>query len=316
MSFWDKGNNQEPVSEYEMIKEIMPDQEIENVRPVNRNDSSPHQSLISNSSYELSKSDSSILEEAELRLQQAKLYEMLIKHDIFEGVTANPTALRNVQEELKNYIIERLEILLGIRQRTAIKEEPTNIVVESDFNDIEIEFLKKLSYMGTKGESTKGKARNAQVTVQEQPKEVSLRPLRIKENRENTPKIVPANIARPILASQSNNVQREVRRSESENVVKKVPQRKTIEQLAMEDIQKMKDRKPIGEMTTQELLDANAKIKSTGKKKPKNALPAPAIENLVAHYSQQQNSGNVMSSGGVDITGLVNNIVSKKNRES
>ena len=107
----------------------------------------------SKSVYKLDTRESNILSDATVRLEQARLYDMLIKHDLFAGVKANPKALQNVQNELKQYIVSRLEVLLGIRQEKKEKDQPKQLVVESPFNDVEIEFLKALSYKGTKGAS-------------------------------------------------------------------------------------------------------------------------------------------------------------------
>ena len=103
--------------------------------------------------YNLNNRESSILNDATVRLEQARLYDMLIKHNLFAGVKAHPRALENVQNELKSYIVNRLEILLGIKQEKKEQTQPKQLVVDSPFNDVEIEFLKALSYKGTKGAS-------------------------------------------------------------------------------------------------------------------------------------------------------------------
>ena len=105
------------------------------------------------SAYKLDRRESSVVNESMVRLEQARLYDMLIKHDLFAGVKAHPNALRNVQNELKKYIVDRLEILLGIKQEKSLKERPKEFIVDSPFNDIEIDFLKALSFKGTKGAS-------------------------------------------------------------------------------------------------------------------------------------------------------------------
>lgn len=112
------------------------------------------------SAYRLDERESTVLSDATIRLEQARLYDMLIKHDLFAGVKAHPAALRNVQNELKQYIVSRLEILLGIKQEKVQKEEKKQVIVESPFNDVEIEFLKALSYKGTKGASAQAKPKH------------------------------------------------------------------------------------------------------------------------------------------------------------
>lgn len=64
---------------------------------------------------EVEKDSSSVINNARIRLEQGRLYEMLIKHNLFEGVDAMPQAIDKVQSEIKQFIVERLEILLGMR---------------------------------------------------------------------------------------------------------------------------------------------------------------------------------------------------------
>jgi len=111
------------------------------------------------SAYKLDRRESSVVNESMVRLEQARLYDMLIKHYLFVGVKAHPNALRNVQNELKSYIVDRLEILLGIKQEKSKKEGPKEFIVDSPFNDVEIDFLKALSYKGTKGASRQAQAK-------------------------------------------------------------------------------------------------------------------------------------------------------------
>ena len=63
----------------------------------------------------LQEEEISVVDNARIRLEQGRLYEMLIKHNLFEGVDAMPQAVAKVQTEIKEFIIERLEILLGMK---------------------------------------------------------------------------------------------------------------------------------------------------------------------------------------------------------
>ena len=117
--------------------------------------------------YNLNRQESSVVNDATIRLEQARLYDMLIKHDMFKGVKANPSALANVKNELKTYIVSRLEILLGIRKEKPDRVEkvaPIEVEVDSPFNDVEIEFLKALSYKGTKGASAEAVSKKLKAT--------------------------------------------------------------------------------------------------------------------------------------------------------
>ena len=102
------------------------------------------------STFELSHNESNVIYNARLRLEQAKLYELLINHNLFEGVEASQEAIKNVQNELKFYIVKRLEILLGLREPTV---KAASVIVDAQFNDVEVDFLKQLAYKGTFGTS-------------------------------------------------------------------------------------------------------------------------------------------------------------------
>lgn len=89
-----------------------------------------------------------VLSDARLRLEQGKLYEMIMNHDLFGGVEADPRAAKSVQKQIRNFARERMEIMLGIRQETL----PINgTIVSSPFNELEVDVLKKLASAASKG---------------------------------------------------------------------------------------------------------------------------------------------------------------------
>lgn len=158
-TFWDKDNP----SEYEELQETieeqaqtlldeMDEEEMEEEFEEEYDEDFEEDQSEAESAYNLNNRENSIVNESAIRLEQARLYDMLIKHDMFAGVKAHPKALRNVKAELKRYIVERLEILLGIKQEK-IQQAPKQMSVEFPLNDVEIEFLKALSFKGTKGAS-------------------------------------------------------------------------------------------------------------------------------------------------------------------
>ena len=59
--------------------------------------------------------DASVMADARLRLEQGRLYEMLLEHSLFKDVDADARAIKNVEREIKAYIRERLEILVGLK---------------------------------------------------------------------------------------------------------------------------------------------------------------------------------------------------------
>jgi hypothetical protein len=152
---WD---DEETVSEYDLIAEDAQKaeelaEEYASKPSVVEADEEQLEEIAEESAFELNHNESNVIYNARLRLEQAKLYELLINHNLFEGVDASPEAIKNVQNELKFYIVKRLEILLGIREPVVRVE---SAVAELPFNDIEIDFLKQLAYKGTFGKSEEG----------------------------------------------------------------------------------------------------------------------------------------------------------------
>ena len=60
-----------------------------------------------------------VLSDARLRLEQGRLYEMVMNSDLFEGSDCDPKAIKNVEKEIRNFAKERMEIMLGMRQETS-----------------------------------------------------------------------------------------------------------------------------------------------------------------------------------------------------
>jgi hypothetical protein len=91
-----------------------------------------------------------VLSDARLRLEQGRLYEMILNHSLFQDLDADPRAVKNVQKEIKRFARERMEIMLGMRRETSKVE---HLEIDFPFNKVEVEVLKKLAYAATKGHS-------------------------------------------------------------------------------------------------------------------------------------------------------------------
>lgn len=128
----------------------------------------------------------SIVNTARIRLEQGRLYEMLIKHDLFEGVDAMPEAIDNVQKEIKTFIMERLEILLGMRAEKEIQNQ--QVIQASQFNEMEVQALKQVASRLTKGASVNVETnivKNELNTVKKQNKEIKINKLNYKTAKNN-----------------------------------------------------------------------------------------------------------------------------------
>jgi hypothetical protein len=92
--------------------------------------------------------DSEVLSDANLRLEQGSLYKMIMKHELFDGVDADPKAVKNVQKAIRKFAREQMEAMLGMRQETTKIER---LEIEFPFNALEVDILKKLAHTATKG---------------------------------------------------------------------------------------------------------------------------------------------------------------------
>jgi hypothetical protein len=92
--------------------------------------------------------DSAILTNARLRLEQGKLYEMLMTSNIFEGFEGDDQAIKNVHRELKRFAKDRMEVMLGMKQPE--QQLPT----KGQFSTLEVNVLKTLAAKLSGGQTT------------------------------------------------------------------------------------------------------------------------------------------------------------------
>jgi hypothetical protein len=244
--------------------------------------------------YELDDQESGVVNQAMIRLEQARLYDMLIKHDFFEGVDVNPIALRNVQNELKSYIVERLEILMGMKSdRKPLNQKiPTSINIELPFNDIEIDFLKQLSYKGTKGESAKMSPKVSTISLSSE-EEDNEEPVVVAPRGINKLSNQVQSLPRPITSSSTPKKTGQV--IVNKEPAKKQPQEKrkkfkTEDEEIMEIAKRELEQGSVNpyNMTEEELLERNSKIKSgQNSSRSLNKIPPVTGETMLAHYQTQ-----------------------------
>lgn len=82
-----------------------------------------------------------ILSEAEKRIEQANLYQALLKHDLFGPGSARQEIIDSVRREFKGFILSRLEVLLGIKPETSKVIQK----IESPFSEEEVNALKAIA---------------------------------------------------------------------------------------------------------------------------------------------------------------------------
>jgi hypothetical protein len=84
---------------------------------------------------------SAVLVEAVKRIEQAKLYEALLNHNLFGEGSGRPELVAIVQKEIRDFVISRLENLLGIAPSNPKPEVNTF----SHFSEEEVGVLKLLA---------------------------------------------------------------------------------------------------------------------------------------------------------------------------
>ena len=89
-----------------------------------------------------------VLVDARLRLEQGKLFEMIMNHNLFDGVDADPRATKIVQKLIRKWAKEQMEIMLGMRKETSKIE---TLHIDFPFNSMEVTILKKLASAASKG---------------------------------------------------------------------------------------------------------------------------------------------------------------------
>lgn len=92
--------------------------------------------------YNQEEESSFVLNEAMKRIEQAKLYEALLRHDLFGEGSARPEIIDNVKTEIKSFILSRLERLLGMKPDESVTSVQK---VELPFTDEEVNALKALA---------------------------------------------------------------------------------------------------------------------------------------------------------------------------
>jgi len=305
-NFWDE----DATSEYDLLQEEA--WETEELAEQHANepvviepDDDEIDALVEESAFDLDVEESKIVYNARIRLEQAKLYELLINHNLFDGVEADPRAIEVVQNELKHYVVKRLQILMGMRQ-----PKPRQIVEhvgESPFNDTEVEFLKALAWKGTRG-------RSASETQESTP--ASVKPQGLKPIANKTAQ--PARLKKPAQQSRPEPLPQKSSRKpkRTSEVAKPKPEKistknKTAEEIALEEIKQSAGKKPFHKMSQKEKAEEIRRVNekhAKNTKRPDGALPIPDANTLEMQYMTQQ-ANRASSSKGLD---AIMNIVAQK----
>lgn len=144
-----------------------------------------------------------VLSEAMQRIEQAKLYELLVNHELLAPGSASPEIQKKVQDEIRAFVIERLETLLGIRKE---QQKQSSL----DLTQEEVRVLKMLA---------------AKVIGKDTPKsEPQITPLAANPNQPKVNPVAAPQIQRPAQVTQP--VQQQTRMVKKKKPMGQQPQQK------------------------------------------------------------------------------------------
>lgn len=258
------------------------------VRPKTATVQLPEVEAEEESAEEAEEDSSEILTDARFRLEQGRLYEMVLNHDIFDGVEADKRAIKSVQNEIRAYAQERMEIMLGMRQEKS-QEDNTNAYAAFNevfpFNSLEVEALKSLAAAATKGASRD--AAPLEIGPQAPPPRTSLNP--IGKGSGQTKPVVQKKVAKPIHKEVA-----PVKRTRSEAEIRRILEE---EGVTMDEVNQVFDPKKkylspddLANLTPEQVIERNKQITLRNRQASNPAaLPMPTQDQIEAVLLQRAN---------------------------
>lgn len=221
-----------------------------------------------------------LMADANLRLEQGRLYQMVLENNIFGETNADPRAIKNVQREIRKFVRERLETMLGIRQEVAIREA----IVSSPFNDLEVTALKMLASKISNG------------ATEQAPKVSAPTPA------------VPKKDGITAISGNLRTKEPTPLRKEAKAPIKSQPKKAPAKSAIKEEESYLA--KPIEEMTPEELAKHDADALERRSRNyaalPNNLVPHPSPQQLEMMYSQQAIQNPAPGSAVARMTDLIN----------
>lgn len=218
---------------------------------------------------------STVLSDARLRLEQGRLYEMVMNNDLFEGTDADPVAVKHVQKQIRNFAKERMEIMLGMRQ-----EASQETIVSSPFNPLEVEVIKAMARTFSKGATDTPEA-NAEAPVATRQ---GLKPIALKTTQKQTAQMKPA--AKPLQQKATQPVVRKKNDALVDQILAE-------EGVTKEELDTVFDpsykplTKPPGQLSADEIKERNKRTTAGKQVKSESALPMPTPAQEEMLYTQR-----------------------------
>lgn len=216
--------------------------------------------------------DEELINDVSLRLEQGRLYQLILNHDLFKDIKAPPKAIANVQREIRQHVKSRLAILLGLKPDTQVVPKRQDF----PFSDMEINLLKTLLVKLSNGATEKYKEVPVEVK-----KENTLTSITEKKPQVISPLTGPKSTQKIAVPSQPKH-----QKAAEQKAPVKAPVKtglKTRQQQIKElEAQLEATSKPFVEMSPQEVSARNVAITKLEMLKktptPAYALPTPSLE--------------------------------------
>jgi hypothetical protein len=224
---------------------------------------------------ELEQKTTNVMDNALVRLEQGRLYKMFmdnIDQGMFTDSGCDERSIKNVEREMKAFIMSRIEVLLGIRK---VRPQQINVIREEakpQLDDLELAVIKKIT------SSAAAKAGIKPVT-----------------NSGGIKKI-----GQPQTQTQQQTT------SQPQKPQKKALKKKTKRKPAVQG----KVNKPIGQMTREELEARNAQINRQSSARAQQApvdtgapapLPPPTSDQMEMYHTQQAMQNVPMESNSKEV---------------
>lgn len=221
---------------------------------------------------------SQVLNDANLRLEQGNLYKLIMNHDLFSGVDADPRAIKNVQKEIKKFAKDRMEIMLGMKKELHTVE---NISIDFPFNSLEIEVLKKLASTATKGASENSQKYTAEIIKTKE--EVSVNKNKLNTIGNNKAKKELSKVSTQTKNTLKNKPTAPIKRSRLDLTIDQIAREENIPRELLEENLPGMGGKPVNEMSEEEMLERNRLISKRRQPRVKSNRALP-----MASFEQQQ----------------------------
>jgi predicted transcriptional regulator len=222
---------------------------------------------------------SAVLSDANLRLQQGTLYQMVMNSNLFESMDVDPRAIKNVEREIKRFARERMEIMLGMRQER--QEIVQHVQVASPFNSLEVKVLKDLASAASKGATSRPEAEEIAERIE---RKTSITPIAAPKPAP-APNSLKANPGMPAPKPLAQKPAAPVQRKPAP-----APAPEPVDPNDMDAVMNGKMKKPLHEMTPAEIEAHNREAAQRQRPRAKNpsAAPIPTGDQLYMLHATKQ----------------------------